>query len=90
MPQKSPLPQKDQVLREYPPMGKYRVRLVTAGQGKGPRLDIREYISSETFEGFTRRGISIAARAEMALLGDVLKEILASNIVFKSDVPPKA
>lgn len=78
-------PAPEMVLREWPPMGKYRIRLVQRGKGRGPALDIREYISSETFEGFTRRGIVVADRAQMDLLKDVLKEILDSNLVFKTE-----
>lgn len=86
-------PVAEEVLREFPPLGKYRIRLVRAGKGRGPVLDIREYISSETFEGFTRRGIRIGARAELDLLRDVLKELLDSNMVFKDEAgtaEPKA
>lgn len=68
----------EEVLREFPPMGKYRIRLVKNPRKpqERPTLDIREYISSETFEGFTRRGIRIMERAQMDLLRDVLDEIL--------------
>lgn len=69
---------KEEVLREYPPLGKYRMRLLRNPKKPTelPTLDIREYISSETFEGFTRRGIRLQDRAQMDLLRDVLKEIL--------------
>ncbi len=71
-------PLKEEVIREFPPLGKYRMRLVRNPKrpGENPTLDIREYISSETFEGFTRRGIRLADRAQLDLLRDVLKEIL--------------
>ena len=72
---------KEEVLREFPPLGKYRMRLVRNPRkpGEMPTLDIREYISAETFEGFTRRGIRIGDRAQMDLLRDVLKEILEAG-----------
>lgn len=72
---------KEEVLQEYPPVGKYRVRLVhnLRRPSENPTLDIREYISSETFEGFTRRGIRIGDRAQMDLLRDILKEVLEKN-----------
>ena len=74
-------PIKEEVLREFPPLGKYRIRLIRNPKrpGEGPTLDIREYISAETFEGFTRRGIRIGDRAHMDLLRDVLKEILEAG-----------
>ena len=71
----------EEVLREFPPLGKYRMRLVRNPRkpGEMPTLDIREYVSAETFEGFTRRGIRIGDRAQMDLLRDVLKEILEAG-----------
>ena len=42
-------------------------------------LDIREYVSSETFEGFTRRGIRLADRGQVDILRDILKEVLERN-----------
>lgn len=74
-------PIKEEVVREFPPLGKYRMRLVRNPRRpmESPTLDIREYISSETFEGFTRRGIRIGERAQMDLLRDVLKEILEAG-----------
>ena len=68
----------DEVLREFPPLGKYRVRLLQNGKDN-PTLDIREYVTSEGsngFEGFTRRGIRLTDRAQMDLLRDILKQIL--------------
>ena len=52
------------------------VRLVKNKRSSEPVLDIREYVKGAEFEGFTRRGIRISARAEMDLLRDVLKEVL--------------
>jgi hypothetical protein len=74
-------PVNEEVLREFPPLGKYRIRLVRNPRraGESPVLDIREYISSETFEGFTRRGIRLGDRAQMDLLRDVLREILEAG-----------
>ncbi|HVE40724.1 MAG TPA: hypothetical protein VNM14_12595 [Planctomycetota bacterium] len=74
-------PLKEEVVREFPPLGKYRIRLVRNPKRPGdmPTLDIREYISSETFEGFTRRGIRLGDRAQMDLLRDVLREVLEAE-----------
>ncbi len=67
---------KEEVLREFPPIGKYRIRLLSGAKPKERTLDIREYVSGETFEGFTRRGIRLSDRAQVELLRDVLSELL--------------
>lgn len=68
---------KDQVLKEFPPLGKYRVRLLAdpAKPGATPTLDIREYVTSQSFEGFTRRGIRLSAKGDLDGLRDVLLEL---------------
>ena len=68
-------PHKEEVIREFPPLGKYRVRLLEDSK-RGRTLDIREFVSSESFEGFTRRGIRLIDRAQLDLLRDILKEVL--------------
>ena len=73
---KSTQPLREDVIREFPPLGKYRVRLVAHPKTREKTLDIREYISSETFEGFTRRGIRLSDRAQVELLRDVCSELL--------------
>lgn len=73
---------KEIVIREFPPMGsKYRVRVVENERNHQRVLDIREFISSESFTGYTRRGIRLADRAQLDLLRDVLKEILESMLI---------
>lgn len=67
---------KEEVLREFPPIGKYRIRLLSGAKPKERTLDIREYVSGETFEGFTRRGIRLSDRAQVELLRDVFSELL--------------
>lgn len=68
---------KEEVLREWPPIGRYRVRLLRSTRPQSrPTLDIREYISSETFEGFTRRGVRIHDKAGAELLASFLQESL--------------
>ena len=78
MEKKTAKPRVEQVLQEFAPLGKYRVRLLNNPKKPGaePVLDIREFVHSETFEGFTRRGIRLIDRAQMDLLRDVLKEAL--------------
>jgi hypothetical protein len=53
MAMKGPDVRREVVVREFPPIGKYRVRLLQdAKQPAGePTLDIREYVSGDTFEG---------------------------------------
>src|SRR5437867_3632777 len=65
------------VIREFPQMGKYRVRVIrsSAGPRASVALDIREYAKSESFEGFTRRGIRIGNLAEARQLTDALRAI---------------
>lgn len=78
---KTQAPPREQVLREYSPIGKYRVRLMQNPRKKSgaPVLDIREYVDSATFQGFTKRGIRLADRGEIDLLRDVLKDVLERN-----------
>lgn len=64
----------EKILREYPPVGRYRVRVVEGRRGHA--LDIREYVTGETFEGFTRRGIRLSDKAQAKLLRDALDEFL--------------
>lgn len=70
------VPRREEVLREFPPIGKYRMRLLSRAEASARTLDIREYVSSEKFEGFTRRGIRLGDRAQVELLRDTLSELL--------------
>ena len=63
----------DNVLREFNPIGKYRVRLLDTG--KGNVLDIREYIQNEQFEGYTRRGIRLIVPQDIPTLTATLTEL---------------
>lgn len=62
-----------EVLREYPAIGQYRVRMVKGRHGKV--LDVREYITVEKFEGFTRRGCRLDQN-QVKQLRDTLNEVL--------------
>lgn len=66
----------ESVLHEYPAIGKYRVRVVRneTRRAGGTMLDVREYIQSETFEGFTRRGIRLGSDRELAQLQEALED----------------
>ncbi len=76
---------KEEVVREFAPVGKYRIRLLQNPKkpGSEPSLDIREYVSSDAFEGFTRRGIRLSDRAQMDLLRDVLTQALEAGGLAK-------
>lgn len=77
MPNTSKKPAPEVVLREFPPIGKYRVRLVQNTRTGKSAVDIREYVSLEGgFEGFTRRGIRLGERAQVAQLKEALHQIL--------------
>lgn len=62
----------DVVIREFPPLGKLRVRLLESTRGRV--LDIREYVSADGFEGFTRKGVRLDAR-DLANLAETLAEL---------------
>ncbi len=68
----------EEVVQEFPAVGKYRIRLLRNPRKPrdGPALDIREYVKDVNFEGFTRRGIRLSERAHLDVLRDVLKEVL--------------
>lgn len=65
---------RESVLKEWPLISKYRVRLLAPAVE--PTLDIREYVSSDTWEGYTRRGIKLSSREHLRMLRDVLTELL--------------
>ncbi len=68
---------KEDVIREWPPMGRYRIRLLAQPKTQTKTLDIREYVDSpNVFSGFTRRGIRLSDRAQVDLLRDILSEVL--------------
>ena len=74
----------DEVIHEYPAVAKYRIRVLTRGtrsNGAVTSVDVREYVSSEKFEGFTRRGIRISDRAELQALHETLGDVLTRGWV---------
>lgn len=63
------------LVKEFPALGKYRVRVVKGTKPDAPRfLDIREYAKSAEFEGFTRRGVRIALPDQLEVLRRILDE----------------
>lgn len=76
----------DEVLKDFSSIGKYRVRLIKARRSKAvPSLDIREYIKTETFDGFTRRGVRFVDAEQLDQLIKVLQEVKAMNPWPKKD-----
>ena len=70
---------KEAVTQEFPPVGKYRIRLMQSTKDPEKHtLDIREYVSAETFEGFTRRGIRLDSR-QVEILISVLNDFLTTE-----------
>lgn len=69
-------PLKETVLREYPSIGKYRIRVLQNTQKQSPKVvDIREFVSTEKFEGFTRRGVRIGSKEELGYLVATLADL---------------
>jgi len=71
--------QKTEVVREWPAIGRYRIRLLTTGK-KRPTLDLREHICGTSFEGFTRRGITLSSHADIVKLRDTLNEVIEGGV----------
>ena len=68
----------EEEIHEYPVIGKYRVRVLKkeTSRTKQTMLDIREYVSADTFEGFTRRGVRLTAADEVHKLYEVLADVV--------------
>lgn len=66
------------VVREYHKVGDYRARLMVNERvdGKPHVLDVREYLESKLFTGWTRRGIRLYSRREAADLLAILERVL--------------
>ena len=74
--------QPELLVHEYPVLGKYRVRVLHTQLTiirQCTSLDIREYVSAEKFQGFTRRGIRLNTHDEICQLRDVLKDVLGQG-----------
>lgn len=73
---------KDNVIREFPPVGaRYRIRVLEDEKARKRVVDIREYVLGDSWEGYTRRGIRLTDRAQVDLLRDALREILESMLI---------
>lgn len=80
-----PTTKADEIIHEYPAIGKYRVRVLRKEIGTGKEakivtsLDVREHISAEKFEGFTRRGIRLTGKADLLKLRDEISDAIERN-----------
>ena len=66
------------VVKEFTDIGRYKVRIVKSGKDSDPVVDVREYIDSEGFTGFTRKGVRLQWDALMSLekiLPELIKEM---------------
>lgn len=69
-------PRHEEVLQEFPPIWKYRIRIVKNKERGTVSLDVREYATGPGFEGFTRRGIRLSATTQLKLLRDALTDVI--------------
>jgi len=72
---------KDHVIRELGPVARYRIRVLEDDKARKRVVDIREYLLSDSFEGYTKRGIRLTDRAQVDLLRDALREILEAMLI---------
>ena len=71
------------LLHEYPVIGRYRVRVILRDGVRA--FDVREFVKTEKFEGFTRRGVSLTSKEEVESLLDCLVDALKQKVI-----PPKS
>lgn len=69
------------VIREWPSVGKYRIRAIRSVDGKMCSIDIREYVSNDEFEGFTRRGLRLVKLSEVKALIKALSYVVESGVI---------
>ena len=67
------MPRNGHVVQELPDLpqtgtSRLRVRVILSGERDKAALDIREFIESSVFRGWTRRGVRLDAQAFSALL----------------------
>jgi hypothetical protein len=66
------------VVREFPDIGKYKVRLVQKS-ARDPRLilDVREYANGPNYQGFTRRGVRLMLEGEAPRLREMIDQAIS-------------
>ncbi len=73
------------VVREFPDLGRYKVRLLKDPRKGGPPwLDVREYVVGANYQGFTRKGVRLSTREEVAALRRILDEAAGSMLAQAS------
>lgn len=67
----------DTVIQELQSTGKYRVRIVKPAPDGDVMVDIREYVCTSDFQGFTRRGVRLTIGQAIELGGtmDVVRRM---------------
>ncbi len=72
------------ILKEFPPLretprGRLDVRVIETDHGR--RLDVREFITSESFQGYTRKGVCVDLETFEALLeqAEEIRRLLRSD-----------
>lgn len=77
----------EEILHEYPQVGKYRIRVVRKETTRSSvtALDVREYVQAEKFEGFTRRGIRLQTPADLLALADALRDAAGRALWFPAN-----
>lgn len=66
--------ERGEVLKEFPALGKYKVRLLK-DRRDAVVLDVREYIDTDTWQGFTRKGIRLYDQKDVDALAAVLAKV---------------
>ena len=73
----SGIEERNELVHEFAPVGRYRVRLLRDKDDGELYLDVREYLAGGKFEGFTRRGVRLVDVKEI--------EALQSDLIFVID-----
>ena len=68
-------------VREFPRVGRYRVRLRRSGRTGRTHLELREYLETSGFSGFTQRGVSVCTQRQAAELAETLKQVLEDELL---------
>lgn len=67
------------VVREFPDIGKYKVRLIQKSTRDARLiLDIREYANGPNYMGFTRRGVRLLLQDELPKLREIIDQIMTA------------
>lgn len=70
-----------QTVKEFKQVKEYRIRVLK--NGKGNRVDVRQYKVSEEFTGFTKRGITLHDQEQVDQL---IKELVEARKLLPKEV----